>query len=107
MLFLSLLHLLTILTIYRLAFDYGSLAVSAGWALYSVIVLGLGYIKRNEVTAKSSLIILAVTCLKAFFYDASQTSSLVRISSLVLTGIILYGAGYLFQKINKWEKVTK
>lgn len=101
-LFLGLVHALCILALYRLTFDYGSLAVSLAWGIYSVAILIWGYLKRNTVLAKSSLLILTVTCLKALVYDAAQTSSGVRIASLMLTGAILYGAGYLFQKIKKW-----
>ncbi|MFA6236859.1 MAG: DUF2339 domain-containing protein [Bacteriovorax sp.] len=102
-LFLGLLHILCILALYRLAYDYGSLAVSAAWGLYSVAILILGYINKNAVLAKSSLLVLTVTCLKALVYDAAQTSSGIRIASLILTGAILYGAGFMFQKIKKWE----
>lgn len=101
--FLGLIHILCVLALYRLAYEYGSLAVSAVWGLYSVSILIFGYVKKNAVVAKSSLLVLTVTCLKALVYDASQTSSGIRIASLILTGAILYGAGYLFQMINKWE----
>lgn len=101
--FLELVHIMCVLALYRLAYDYGSFAVSAAWGLYSSSILIFGYVKRNAVVAKSSLLVLTVTCLKALVYDASQTSSGIRIASLILTGAILYGAGYLFQKINKWE----
>lgn len=102
-LFLGLLHILCILALYRLAYEHGSLAVSAIWGLYSSVVLIVGYVKKDAVLAKSSLLILTVTCLKALVYDASQAPSGVRIASLILTGAILYGAGYLFQKIKKWD----
>ncbi|MBY0414192.1 MAG: DUF2339 domain-containing protein [Bdellovibrionales bacterium] len=101
-LFLSLLHIISILTLYSLGYEYGSLAVTALWAVYSICILIFGYTKRNAIVAKSSLIVLMVTCLKALVYDASQASSGSRIGSLILTGIVLYGAGYLFQKISKW-----
>jgi uncharacterized membrane protein len=101
-LFLSLLHIISILSLYRLAYDFGSLAVTGAWALYSIVILVFGYIKRNSIVAKSSLIVLLVATFKALIYDASQTSSGNRIGSLILTGLVLYGAGYLFQKINKW-----
>lgn len=102
-LFLSLLHIISILSLYRIAYDYGTLAVSVAWGLYSVIILVLGYFNRHAILAKSSLIVLMVTTIKALIYDASQASSGSRIGTLILTGIILYGAGYLFQKINKWK----
>jgi uncharacterized membrane protein len=102
-LFLSLLHIISILSLYRLAFDYGSLAVTVAWGVYSIIVLVFGYMKRNAIVAKSSLIVLMVATFKALIYDASQSSSGSRIGSLILTGVVLYGAGYMFQKINKWS----
>lgn len=104
-LFLSLLHIISILSLYRLAFDYGSLAVTCAWGIYSVVILIFGYLKKHATLAKSSLIVLMITSLKALVYDASQASSISRIGSLLLTGAILYGAGYMFQKINKWTEV--
>ena len=101
-LFLALLHIISVLALYRLAFDYGSLAVSVLWGAYSVLILVFGYLKKNAIVAKSSLLVLMVTAVKALVYDAGQASSGARIGSLILTGAILYGAGYLFQKINKW-----
>lgn len=102
-LFLGLIHVLCIISLYRIVYDYGSLAVSLVWALYSIIVLTVGYKNKNRSIAKSSLVILTVTCLKALVYDAAQSPSTVRIASLILTGAVLYGAGYLFQKINQWD----
>ncbi len=102
-LFLSLLHIISILSLYRLMFDYGSFAVTIAWGIYSLIILGFGYWKERATLAKSSLIILLVSALKALTYDASQASTGNRIGSLILTGVVLYGAGYLFQKINKWK----
>lgn len=102
-LFLSLLHVISILSLYRLAFDYGSLAVTCAWGVYSIVILAFSYLKKHAIVAKSSLIVLMVTSLKALLYDASQASSGTRIASLMLTGVVLYGAGYLFQKISKWS----
>lgn len=102
-LFLYLLHALCILVLYRIAYEYGSLGVSAAWGLYSVAILTWGYFEKNPILAKSSLLVLTVTSLKALVYDVAQTPSVVRIASLILTGFILYGAGYLIQKIKKWD----
>lgn len=73
------------------------------WELYSVAILTWGYLEKNPILAKSSLLVLTVTSLKALVYDVAQTPSVVRIASLILTGFILYGAGYLIQKIKKWD----
>lgn len=101
--FLGLLHIICVLALYRLGYDYGSFAVSALWGLYSVIILLFGYLKKNAIVVKSSLVVIIVTTLKALMYDAGQESSGNRIGSLILTGAVLYGAGYLFQRANKWS----
>ncbi len=103
-LYLGLTHVLCVLAFYRLAYDYGSLAVTALWGLYSVGILTYGFLKKDAIVAKSSIIVLGITSLKALIYDVSMAPSFVRILSLILTGAILYGAGYLFQKVNTWEK---
>ncbi|MFN8790626.1 MAG: DUF2339 domain-containing protein [Bdellovibrionales bacterium] len=98
------LHILSILSLYRLMHEGGSLAVSLAWGLYSVVVLGLGYRQRDAALAKSSLLVLLVATLKALVYDASRSASSVRIMSLLVTGLVLYGAGFLFKKIESWPK---
>ncbi len=101
--FLGVLHLLTILALYRLMHDWGSFAVSLSWGLYSFTILGVGYRSRDKILSQSSLLVLLVSSLKALIYDASQSPSSVRILSLLLTGAVLYGAGILFKKIQQWN----
>jgi uncharacterized membrane protein len=97
-------HVLSILSIYRLAYDHGSLAVSAGWALYSVVVLGWAYLKNDTTLARSSLIIFLIAAGKALLYDAAQAATEVRVICLILTGALLYGSGFLFRKIAERSK---
>jgi uncharacterized membrane protein len=101
-LFLGLLHTIAILALYRIAYDYGSLAVSSAWGIYSGFILVFGYQTKDKALAKSSLVVLLITSLKALIYDASQAASIVRIGSLLLTGVVLYGAGLLFKQIKDW-----
>lgn len=101
--FLGCLHLLMVITLYRIAYDYGSLAVSISWGLYASAILTFASLKKDVALAQSSLIVLLAASLKALVYDASQAASSVRILSLLLTGIVLYGAGSLFKKIKSWN----
>lgn len=103
LLFLGLIHSLAILCFYRIAFEYGSLAVSVAWGIYSALILLAGYKKKDASLAKSSLVVLMMATLKALIYDSSQAPSMVRILSLLVTGALLYGAGLIFQNIKKWE----
>jgi hypothetical protein len=97
------LQLLTLLALYRVAYDWGSVAVTMAWGSYSLIILTIGYQSRDSALARSSLLVLLFTSLKALLYDASQAPSIVRIGSLLITGIILYVAGALFKRIKAWE----
>lgn len=101
-LFLGLVHLLSVLALYRLLADSGSFAVSAGWGIYAGIILAVGFYKKDPALAKSSLLVLLVTSLKALIYDASQSPSGVRILSLLLTGAVLYLSGIFLKKIKTW-----
>lgn len=103
-LFLYLLHILNVLAIYRLMYDFGSLMVTVGWAIYSIAILGFSFKNRNVLLAKSSLLVFGVTALKALLYDVSLAPSIVRVGSLMLTGLVLYGAGYFFRIIDTWDK---
>lgn len=102
--FLWCFHVLALSLGYRLIEGYGSLAVTGVWGLYAVLILGLGYSQKDAPLAKSSLMILLVVAGKALIYDASQAPSLLRIGCLLLTGATLYGSGYLFRKMNSWNK---
>ena len=105
--FLNLIHIFSILTLYRLVYDFGSLAVSGVWAIYAGIILFFGFQRKDKHLARSSLVVVVISALKALIYDASQATSLVRVACLIMTGLILYGAGFLFQKVQKWESLSQ
>lgn len=94
-------HILSVLSIYRLAYDQGSLAVSIGWGLYSIGVLGFAFSRNDATLARSSLIVFLIAAAKALLYDASQAATLIRVICLMVTGLLLYGSGYLFRKISE------
>lgn len=102
-LFLNLLHLLAMLVLYRLAYDYGSLAVSGAWAVYSGVILFFGFQKKDTRLANSSLLVLMISAGKALIYDASQANSGIRILCLIMTGALLYFAGLLFKRVQSWK----
>ena len=100
---LSAAHLLAILSFYRLATDHGSLAVSASWLLYAVVVVGVAFLRKDEIMAKSALLVLGLAAGKALLYDASAAPTLIRIFCLILTGVVLYGSGLLLRKASQWS----
>ena len=104
MLFLGLVHLLAVLCIYRIGYNWGSLAVSVGWGIYAAIILAIAYLKKDVSLARSSLLVLMVAALKALVYDSSQAPSGVRIGSLIVTGALLYASGLILKSVRHWRK---
>lgn len=102
-LLLGLAHLLAISGLYQLTSDYNSLAVSASWLFYAICVISIAYIRKDKIMAKSALFVLGFAAGKALIYDASSTPTIVRILCLMLTGVVLYGSGFLIRKIAEWK----
>lgn len=53
--------------------------------------------------AQSSMLILVLAAGKALLYDASYAPTNIRIVCLLITGIVLYGAGYMMRRISAWK----
>jgi uncharacterized membrane protein len=94
-------HVLCIIGLYQLAIDYGSLAVSSSWLIYSIIVLSFSYINKDLMMAKSVLIVLSFAAGKALLYDAASTPNIHRILSLILTGVVLYASGLVIRRMTR------
>jgi hypothetical protein len=99
-------HILAILGLYRLANDVSSLAVSASWLIYAVIVMLFSTWRKDAVMAKSALIALGFAAGKALLYDAANAPTLIRIFCLLLTGVVLYGCGFLMRRVATWKITT-
>lgn len=97
-------HLMAVTGLYRLAYDAGSLAVSACWLLYAVGVMVFAFGRKDNIMAKSALFVLAFAAGKALLYDAANAPTIVRIVCLLLTGAVLYGCGMLMRKIAAWKQ---
>lgn len=96
-------HLLAVSGLYRLTTDTGSLAVSASWLFYAVCVIAFAFDRKDEVMAKSAMLVLGFAAGKALLYDAASAPTTVRILCLLLTGAALYGSGFLIRKISSWK----
>lgn len=94
-------HVLCIMGLYQLTNEYGSLAVSSSWLIYSIIVLSFSYINKELIMAKSVLIVLSFAAGKALLYDATSTPNIHRTLSLILTGIVLYASGLVIRKMTR------
>lgn len=97
-------HVLAVAGLFRLMEDFGSLAISASWLLYAAAVVGFAFVRRDEIMAKSALMVLAFAAAKALLVDAASAPSVVRIFCLLLTGVVLYGCGLLMRRIGSWAE---
>ncbi|WP_454783897.1 DUF2339 domain-containing protein [Legionella sp. WA2024007413] len=96
-------HLLAIMSLYQLTIEYSTLAVSASWLAYVLIILQVSTLRNNVLIAKSVLLVLFFAAGKALLYDASSTPTIIRTLSLILTGIVLYASGLVIRKKTNWK----
>lgn len=93
-------HILAVLALYRLTEGFGSLAVSASWLSYAIFIIVFAFNRDNKVMAKSALFVLGFAALKVLLYDVSSAPTIVRILCLLLTGVVLYGSGFIIRRIS-------
>ena len=96
-------HLLAIMSLYQLTIEYSTLAVSASWLAYVLIILRVSTLRNDVLIAKSALLVLFFAAGKALLYDASSTPTIIRTLSLILTGVVLYASGLLIRKKTNWK----
>ena len=71
------------------------------WAVYAVIGLVVGIVKRWRHVRIGALIVLVVPIVKLFVYDVFQLAMGYRIAAFVGLGILLIVSGYLYQRYSK------
>jgi uncharacterized membrane protein len=72
--------------------------LSISWAFYSIILIAIGIIKRYKPIRLMALILFGITTLKVFFMDLSYLQGFPRILSFIVLGLLLLGAGFLYNK---------
>jgi len=72
--------------------------LSIGWALYSILLIVIGIIKRYRPIRLFALTLFGITILKVFVVDLSYLKGFSRILSFIILGLILLGAGFLYNK---------
>ncbi len=100
---LILAHAISIVSFYNLVKDGGSIYVSIAWAVYAMAILGYGYIRKDGLFTKSSLVVLLISAGKVLLYDTSDSSMGVRVICLLVTGALLYFSGFIFRRADGWK----
>ncbi|MHB8984060.1 MAG: DUF2339 domain-containing protein, partial [Carboxydocellales bacterium] len=74
------------------------LTLSAVWAIYSILLVVIGIIKRYKPIRLFSMVLFGVTILKVFLFDLSNLDTIYRIMSFLILGVILIGVSFLYQR---------
>ncbi|MCJ7771521.1 MAG: DUF2339 domain-containing protein, partial [Desulfobacterales bacterium] len=73
-------------------------AVSVLWALFSIGLMVLGFVKNISVLRQCAIGLFAVTMIKVFFVDMANVSTPYRIISFLILGLMLIIASYLYYR---------
>ena len=76
-------------------------SLTAVWAIYAVIGLVIGIVKRWRRVRIGAMILLAVPIVKVFVYDVFKLEMGYRIAAFVGLGVLLLVSGYLYQRRSK------
>ncbi|MHC4247795.1 MAG: DUF2339 domain-containing protein, partial [Planctomycetota bacterium] len=72
------------------------------WALSAMTMLGVGFWKRARAVRLGALALFAVTALKLLALDMKNVKGGWRIASVLLVGVLIIGASYLYHRIERW-----
>jgi uncharacterized membrane protein len=78
-----------------------NLSLTGVWAIYAVIGLVIGIVKRWRHVRLSALGFLAVPILKVFVYDVFKLEMGYRIGAFVGLGLLLLVSAYLYQRYSQ------
>ncbi len=96
--------LFVILTLETSAFFYETLpqarfaSLSVIWAMFSIILMILGFRKNNDRMRKIALGLLFLTTFKVFLFDIRNISTPYRILSFIVLGLILILISYFYNQ---------
>src|SRR5712664_2384998 len=94
----------------RIVADYRQLSLardfsySAIWLIYGAAVMTIGFRQRSAFVRWQSLLLIAFTIGKVFFYDVSQLGGSYRILSFIGLGAVLLGISFIYQR--DWLKLS-
>jgi len=86
---------------FSLARDF---SYSAIWLIYGAALMTIGFRQRSAFVRWQSLLLIAFTIGKVFFYDVSQLGGSYRILSFIGLGAVLLGISYIYQR--DWLKLS-
>lgn len=77
----------------------GQMALSVVWALYAGALAAVGFIRRAGPIRWVSLVVFAITVLKAVFVDIAELQQLYRIIVFFVLGMLLLAVAWAYHKV--------
>jgi len=74
------------------------LSISACWAVYSIVLVILGVVKKYQPIRVLAIVLFGATTFKVFLLDLSNLERIYRITSFIGLGVILLTASFIYQK---------
>ena len=74
------------------------LTLSLSWALYALLLLGIGFTRNSEGLRWTSLAFLVLTIGKVFLHDLGELEDLYRVASLVGLALSLMVVSLAYQR---------
>jgi uncharacterized membrane protein len=81
-----------------IAFHWSGLMVTLLWLLVAVIVFGLGVIRKGPSLRMASIILMGATLLKLVAFDSLTFSTVQKVISYLVLGVLLLVVSYYYQK---------
>ena len=75
-------------------------SLSVLWALFSIGLMILGFIMNQRNMRHASIGLFALTALKVLFQDMADVATPYRILSLIVLGLLLIGASFLYHQFS-------
>jgi hypothetical protein len=71
---------------------------SIAWALFALVLLVIGILRKTPAARYSAIVLLCVTLLKLFFHDLARLGQLYRIGAFIGVAVIAMLASFAYQK---------
>jgi len=78
---------------------------SALWMAYGAVLMIVGFWRRSAFVRWQALLLIAVTIIKVFVYDALQLDKGYRIVSLIVLGVLLLAISFVYQR--DWLQLSR
>jgi len=73
-------------------------SLSVLWTFFSICLMALGFLYNQKPLRQTSIALFCLTIIKVFFQDLAEVATPYRILSLLILGLMLIGASYLYHR---------